>query len=137
MYHGPIPEKLLSECIFHTSRSSGAGGQHVNKVNTRVELRFDVLGSALLTHEEKQVLKEKLSSRMTNDGELIIVSEKTRSQLRNREDCVDRFRGMILDAFRPVKKRIPTKPSRRSRQKRIEGKKQRSEQKQRRRKPDW
>lgn len=137
MYTGPNPDILLSECTFQASRSSGAGGQHVNKVNTRVELRWDVQGSDLLTPEEKLVLKEKLAARINKEGELIIVSEKTRSQLRNREDCVERFRAMIFEAFRPVKKRIPTRAGRRSREKRLQLKKKQSEQKQQRKKPDW
>lgn len=137
MYTGPNPDSLLSECTFQTSRSSGAGGQHVNKVNTRVELRWDVPGSALLSDLEKQVLKEKLASRMNKEGELIIASEKTRSQLRNREDCMERFRQLIFEAFRPVKKRIATRPGRRSRENRIQLKKKRSDQKQQRRKPEW
>ncbi len=137
MYTGPNPDILLSECTFQASRSSGAGGQHVNKVNTRVELRWDLQGSDLLTPEEKLVLKEKLSARINKEGELIIVSEKTRSQLRNREDCVERFRAMIFEAFRPVKKRIPTRAGRRSREKRLQLKKKQSEQKQQRKKPDW
>ncbi len=137
MYTGPNPDKLMSECTFQSSRSSGAGGQHVNKVNTRVELRWDVERSASVTPEEKQVLKEKLASRINKEGELIIASEKTRSQLRNREDCIERFRQLIFEAFRPVKKRIATRPGRRSRENRIQLKKKRSEQKQQRKKPEW
>ncbi|MFW5663539.1 MAG: alternative ribosome rescue aminoacyl-tRNA hydrolase ArfB [bacterium] len=132
-----LSEKLLPECTFHTSRSSGAGGQHVNKVNTRVELRFDVSGSELLSLKEKSLLMEKLSNRLTREGKLLIASEKTRSQHRNREDCIERFRWLLFEALRPEKKRIPTRPGRRSREKRLETKKQRSQQKQQRKKPEW
>ncbi len=69
------------EFTFVTSRSSGPGGQHVNKVNTRVELRFNVIASQLLTEKEKAILQKKLQSQLTNDGDLIISSQTERSQI--------------------------------------------------------
>jgi ribosome-associated protein len=130
------PVTLYPEIKFQASRSSGAGGQHVNKVNTRVELRFNVAGSVVLTEDQKSVLMNKLANRITKDGELIIVSEKTRSQYRNKENCIERFDAMILGAFEREKPRVSTKPSYSSRLRRIETKKQHSSKKQNRKKPD-
>ncbi len=132
----PVPETLYPELKFLATRSSGAGGQHVNKVSTRVELRFDIPGSALLSDDQKAILLKKLASRINKEGELIIISQKTRSQLRNKEDCIVRFSELIKNAFRMPKKRIPTKPSLRSRLRRLESKKLHSSRKEQRRKPD-
>jgi len=129
-------EKLITEASFRTSRSSGAGGQHVNKVSTRVELRFDIQASSWLSDEQKSRLMEKLASRITGQGELLLVSDKTRSQYKNKEDCIERFKELLNQAFKPVKKRVPTRPSKASRLKRIEKKKQLSQKKEQRRKPD-
>ena len=128
--------KLLSELSFRTSRSSGAGGQHVNKVSSRVELRFDVAGSSWLTDSQKIRIQEKLASRITSQGELIVVSEKSRSQHQNKEDCIERFLELLNQALKPEKKRVPTRPSKTSRLKRLEKKKQHSFKKEQRRKPD-
>jgi ribosome-associated protein len=130
------PAILHPELQFQTSRSSGAGGQNVNKVNTRVELRFSISESAILTEEQKNILLQKLESRITNEDVLIIASEKTRSQYRNKLDCISRFNEMIENALQPEKPRIPTKPSLRSRIKKAEIKKQKSMLKQSRKKPD-
>jgi len=129
-------EKLITEASFRTSRSSGAGGQHVNKVSSRVELRFDIQASSWLSDEQKSRLMEKLASRITGQGELLLVSDKTRSQYKNKEDCIERFKELLNQAFKPVKKRVPTRPSKASRLKRIEKKKQLSQKKEQRRKPD-
>jgi ribosome-associated protein len=127
---------LLSELSFRASRSSGAGGQHVNKVSSRVELRFDVADSSWLTDAQKIRIQEKLASRITGQGELIVVSEKSRSQHQNKEDCIERFLELLNQALKPEKKRIPTRPSKASRFKRLEKKKQHSLKKDKRRKPD-
>jgi ribosome-associated protein len=131
-----IPETLYPELKFHASRSSGAGGQHVNKVNTRVELRFDILASSILAAEEKDLLMQKLASRVTREGVLIVVSEKTRSQMRNKQNCLERFDDLIIKAFTPDAPRVATKPGFHVKRKRLEMKKQLSEKKQNRRKPD-
>ena len=128
--------KLLSELSFRTSRSSGAGGQHVNKVSSRVELRFNVAGSLWLTEFQKIRILEKLASRITGQGELIVVSEKSRSQYQNKEDCIERFLELLNQALKPEKKRVPTRPSKTSRLKRLEKKKQHSVKKEQRRRPD-
>ena len=130
------PESLYPEVRFQASRSSGAGGQHVNKVNTRVELRFDVAGSGVLSDEQKQLLQEKLFHRITKEGVLIIVSEKSRSQYRNKENCLEKFRELIHGAFIPPKKRLPTRPGYSAKRKRLETKRIQSLKKQQRKRPD-
>ncbi len=130
------PSLLYSEIKFHASRSSGAGGQHVNKVNTRVELRFDIINSLVLSIVQKEILMRKLSTRVTKDGELIIISEKTRSQHRNREDSIEKFDDLILKAFMVEKTRLATRPSYNSIKRRQKTKKLHSLKKQNRKNPD-
>jgi ribosome-associated protein len=127
-----IPD-LDSEFVFQTSRSSGPGGQNVNKVNSRVELRFDIPGSALLTDGQKEVLLKKLASRLTSEGILIVASQTSRSQLNNRELAVQKLDALLRAALRPVKKRKPTKPTKASEEKRLQRKKQQGEKKTQRR----
>lgn len=128
-----IPD-LSPEFIFQTSRSSGPGGQNVNKVNSKVELRFNISGSALLSEEQKEILLLKLNSKINSDGFLIIVSQRDRSQLVNKEDTIRKAYEMIEKALRPVKKRISTKPTRSSVEKRLTEKRFKSEIKQGRQK---
>ncbi len=130
------PSQLYNEMQFSMSRSSGAGGQHVNKVETRVELRFDIAGSQILTSSQKSLLMNRLTGKLTKDGVLIIASERTRSQSRNKADCVEKFHKLLEDASKPRKKRIATRPSLRSRKKRLENKKRHAQKKQDRKKPD-
>ena len=80
-------ENILKELHFKASRSSGAGGQHVNKVSSRVELYFDLEKSTILSENEKQLLKQKLASKLTKENHLILSCEATRSQHRNKENC--------------------------------------------------
>ncbi|WP_159522297.1 alternative ribosome rescue aminoacyl-tRNA hydrolase ArfB [Sunxiuqinia indica] len=127
-YSTYIPD-LSSELSFRTSRSSGPGGQHVNKVDTRVELRFNISNSQLLRESQKEILLKKLSKKLTNDGDLIIVSQQDRSQLRNKEIATEKFYSTLQKALRPVKKRKATKPTRSSIEKRINKKKQTGEKK--------
>ena len=131
-----IPD-LSGEFVFQTSRSSGPGGQNVNKVNSRVELRFDIPASALLTDEQKELLLKKLASKLTSDGILLIVSQEDRSQLRNKEIVAEKFYGLLKKAFMPVKKRKITRPTRASVERRIQSKKQLGEKKSRRGKIDF
>lgn len=126
----------LPELIFTTSRSSGPGGQHVNKLETRVTLRFKLSDSYTLTEEEKAHLSQKWASRLTKDGFFVLHSEKHRTQLRNKEDAIAKFRNAIVKAFTLPKPRKATKPSKASVRRRIEGKKKLSEKKNRRKPPE-
>jgi ribosome-associated protein len=117
-----IDDKIQFELTFKTSRSGGAGGQHVNKTETRVELFFNVRYSAALSMQQKIVLQKKLRSKLTEDGELRIVVSDTRSQIRNKEIAIQRFLALIKKELIIPKKRKPTKPTRASVQRRLEGK---------------
>jgi ribosome-associated protein len=123
-------KKLETEFVFSASRSSGPGGQNVNKVNTRVELRFSVISSEFITSNEKQIIQTKLKNRINSDGELILVAQSERSQWRNREKVTAKFFELIEIALTPVKRRIKTSPTYASRVKRIENKKKMSLKKQ-------
>jgi len=122
------------EFIITASRSSGPGGQNVNKVSTRIELRFNVLQSTLLTTEEKEIIQNKLASRINSEGEIILVNQTERSQLNNKEKAIEKFYVLLSKALTPVKKRKPTKPSPAAKEKRLEEKRIRSEKKERRKK---
>ncbi|MFH1320976.1 MAG: alternative ribosome rescue aminoacyl-tRNA hydrolase ArfB [Bacteroidota bacterium] len=121
------------EFTFKTSRSSGKGGQHVNKVDTKVELDFDVHASTLLDDEQKAVILEKFKNRINKEGVLQIVSQSARTQWRNKQLVIQRFYELIETCFIEEKPRIPTKPSKAATQKRLKGKKMLSEKKERRR----
>ncbi|WP_317044030.1 alternative ribosome rescue aminoacyl-tRNA hydrolase ArfB [Hymenobacter amundsenii] len=106
----PPAADFLPELQFQTSRSSGPGGQNVNKVESRVELRFRVADSQLLTDEQKQTLLQKLASRLTTEGELLITAQEDRSQLRNRETALLKFHQLLTKTLHRPKTRRPTKP---------------------------
>lgn len=130
-------EQLLAEVTYKTSRSGGAGGQHVNKVSSKVELAFDVQNSAVLTDEQKALVIEKLAARINADGLLKVVEEGDRSQLVNKENVQKKFINLIKEALKKPKKRKPTKPSAEAKAERLAGKKKRSEIKESRRKFDY
>jgi ribosome-associated protein len=130
----PNMENLLAEVSFKTSRSGGSGGQHVNKVSTKVELDFDVLESKALTDEEKALISEKLTSRLTSDGILQVISQSERSQLRNKKVALEKFQELIQACFIVPKKRKPSKVPRRVKEKRLFTKKMKAEIKKLRRK---
>ncbi len=123
------------ELTFTASRSSGPGGQNVNKLSTKVELRFNILQSTLLSEEEKATILEKLSTKINSYGELIVVSQSERSQLQNKEKTIERFYTLLAKALMPVKKRKPTRLPRAAKEKRLEEKRLTGEKKERRKKP--
>ena len=128
---------LLREVEFRTSRSSGPGGQHVNKTESRVELLWHPKESVCLNETQKMLVRSRLRNRITEEGVLIMVSEKYRSQYRNRADVTERFLELVMDSIVPVKKRKPTRPTRTSVEERIRNKKIRGEIKRsRRERPD-
>lgn len=131
-----IPD-LENEFVFQTSRSSGPGGQNVNKVSSRVELRFDVLNSVLLTEEQKELLMKKLAPKLTSEGILLVASQETRSQLENKELAVKKFYKLLKAALKPVKKRKQTRPTRASQERRLQKKKLQAEKKVQRGKVDY
>lgn len=114
-----IERNILSEVSFIFSRSGGAGGQNVNKVNTKAELRFNIEKSVKLTEKEKFLLLSKGKSFINNENELIITSQESRSQLENREICIEKFIKLIEICTKPAKKRIKTKRSAASIKKRL------------------
>lgn len=124
-----------TEFLFQASRSGGAGGQNVNKVSTKVELRFSIENSSILSNEEKVILTEKLANKLTIDGTLIVVSQAERSQFQNKQKCIEKFYKIIARALKPIKKRKPTQPSQGSIERRIGSKRQTSEKKELRKKP--
>ena len=117
------PHSLDSEITFSASRSSGAGGQNVNKVNTQVELRFDVMASAILTDEQKKLIIDRLRNRMNLAGELIVVCSEDRSQWRNREKANEKLYYLLNKAIEVEKPRKATRPTKASKTKRLESKK--------------
>lgn len=126
------PELLHSELIFKAVRSSGKGGQHVNKVSSKVALYFDIRNSIRLTDAEKARLSEKLASRISKDGLLLVDSQESRSQLENKKNAIAKFDALIRKAFAEKKKRIAPKPSAASKARRLELKRRVAQKKQQR-----
>ena len=124
------------ELTFTASRSSGPGGQHVNKTSTRISLLFDVAGSPSLTEPQKTLISRKLGNRMNKQGILRIVSQSTRSQQANKERAVARFAEILRKALRRTRKRKETKVPLGVRKRRLDAKKKRGAQKRERSRPN-
>jgi ribosome-associated protein len=127
---------ILSELQFKAVRSSGAGGQNVNKVSSKVVLTFHVNSSQALSEDEKELLTTKLTSKLSSENLLILNCDEDRSQLRNKEIVIKRFLELITKSLLVPKKRKATKIPRSVIEKRIKDKRNLSEIKQNRRKPD-
>jgi ribosome-associated protein len=124
-----IPE---SELTFTFARSGGPGGQNVNKVSSKALLRWNLAANTTLPEEVKTRLRGLERRRVTTEGELLVVSQAYRDQDRNKQDCLDRLREMVLRALVVPKARKATKPTRASKRRRVEAKRRRSETKRQR-----
>lgn len=127
-----IPERELQ---FRASRSSGPGGQHVNKVNTRMTLHFDIRNSPSLTVVQKSRVSQKLKTRINKDGIFSLYAHRSRSQAMNRADLLDKFCRLLREALTPQRPRRETRVPERSRVQRVDQKKRRGQLKQRRMRP--
>lgn len=116
-----------SELQYTASRSSGPGGQHVNKTDSRIQVRWNIPSSSALSDFLKQRVMKVLATRLTEDGDLLLASDSNRSQRRNKDDVTQRLAALVRDALVPPKPRRKTKPTRASRQKRLDEKKRRSD----------
>jgi len=128
-----IPE---NELVIVTSRSSGPGGQNVNKVNTKVEIRFNLRDSPNLTDAEKDLILDRLKNRISISGTLIIRSQSERNQIRNRECAISKLFLLLSEALSEDPERIPTEPTRGSVEKRLNKKRKRGDIKKERKPPD-
>lgn len=131
----PRTEEIINELEFVTSRSSGPGGQNVNKVNSKVTVRWDVTHSAI-SEEQREVILKKLHTRLTKEGVLQLTSQDKRSQLQNKEAVLQKLEQLLSKAFAPKKVRRATRPGKAARQVRLKEKKFHAEKKKWRQKPE-
>ncbi len=127
---------FTNELSISASRSSGPGGQNVNKVNTKVEARLNIADSNLLSDEEKELLFEKLANRINKLGELIVTSQSERTQLQNKEKAIEKLNLLIENALKVEKRRKKSKIPKSVKEKRLKDKKIRSEKKDNRKPPE-
>ncbi len=118
-----LKQDFSPEFQFQASRSGGAGGQNVNKVATKVELRFNVINSVLLDEIQKNTLQEKLKNQINSEGELILVSQEERTQLRNKSVVIKKFYDLLKKALFVPKKRKASEPTLASKMDRLKSKK--------------
>ena len=121
--------RLNRELEFTASRSEGPGGQNVNKVNSKITLRWDTANSLIISEDEKRIIKERLSSFLTKDGILMLSAQDKRSQLQNKEAVMEKLDALLAKAFAVRKRRKPTKPSKSAKAERLKKKKLVSEKK--------
>lgn len=133
-YHAITAQLVLSELEFSTARSGGPGGQNVNKVNSKVILRWNINQSSMINDEQKELLLKKLAPYITSEGDLLLTSQESRSQLENKENVIAKLDVLLKKAFTKPKPRKATKPTKSSKVKRVENKKRHAEKKQWRKK---
>ena len=131
----PIKD-FKDELIISASRSSGPGGQNVNKVNTKVEVRLNITGSDLLSDTEKALVFEKLANKINKQGELIVTSQSERTQLQNKEKAIEKINQLIANALKIEKLRKKSKIPKSLNEKRLKDKKLKSEKKGNRKPPE-
>ncbi len=129
-------EALVKEFVFKAIRSSGSGGQHVNKVATKIEISFSLLESSVLNEVQKARIQNKLSNRLTKENVIQLQCGESRSQLKNKNTAIDRLINILETALKVQKQRKPTKIPRAVIKKRLKNKRLRSERKGHRKKPD-
>ena len=134
IHHAITSQQVLTELEFSTARSGGPGGQNVNKVNSKVILRWNIINSSSISEEQKALLLKKLAPQITSEGDLLITSQESRSQLDNKENVIAKLDVLLKKAFTKPKVRKATKPSKAAKAKRVDSKKRHAEKKQWRKK---